>query len=747
MRTEPGALASIFAAVFLANSVYAAQLTIKERTVDEDLAAETLKWANAPADYGPGPGRGRANLLSLGGRKFHVGITLDQPNQVTSPSIVANITLTNPGNYATMPGCSIAAPPTPGGTPASCNAYALGATTLLPTAPGLTAGSGYAIGTILTLAPGSGLTCAIYPTVEVTKVNANGAILALGGLTAGFCSALPTTGTYTFSSAIGSGFTVPVGSAGMRWKILFAATSGGSGYVSPPAVAFSSSPYGAAAGITAVTPAGLLTAPVPVGTPSASVQGFFAPPVAWPINAIHTALLPDGRLLTYGSDQNGTQTGAYLYDIWDPTLGTGPGAHLVLPNFTTTDLFCSGTSVLWTTGQVLISGGDLTINGPRNFSNNQTTILSPATNTIASGAQMQYPRWYGALIPLPTGQQLVLGGRLGPPSSGASLTAGLPATVPEIYTPNVGWTTLTGAALPPAEQSYFEWYYPRAYVTPTGNLFELDSSGQMLQYTLSGAGTVTKFANAAPAGSPYLPTVNYAPGMLLSLRTELNVLVNFNGKTPTITRTSAIDQLRQDASGTLLADGTVLITGGSLVHNVLTGAAYTSQLWNPNTGQFTTGAAATKPRLYHSNAILLPDASVLTLGGGSPGPVVNLNAERYYPPYLYANDGSGNPAPRPTIASVQVPLGGLPVGSTLGFTMADSSTVSRVTLLRMGAATHANDVQQRFFDLTATMVQNGQQISVTLPSNANNAMPGYYMLFAFNQQGVPSVSQKILVTN
>ncbi len=36
---------------------------------------------------------------------------------------------------------------------------------------------------------------------------------------------------------------------------------------------------------------------------------------------------------------------------------------------------------------------------------------------------------------------------------------------------------------------------------------------------------------------------------------------------------------------------------------------------------------------------------VLVAGGGAPGPLVNLHAEIYYPPYLY--DAAGSFAPRP----------------------------------------------------------------------------------------------------
>ena len=74
-----------------------------------------------------------------------------------------------------------------------------------------------------------------------------------------------------------------------------------------------------------------------------------------------------------------------------------------------------------------------------------------------------------------------------------------------------------------------------------------------------------------------------------------------------------------------------------------------AEIWNPATGQWTVGPSGSRARLYHSGALLLPDASVLVTGGGAPGPLQNLHAEIYYPSYLY--NASGGFAPRPTIVT------------------------------------------------------------------------------------------------
>jgi hypothetical protein len=56
-------------------------------------------------------------------------------------------------------------------------------------------------------------------------------------------------------------------------------------------------------------PQGALTAIPTNGDP---LRGSFSPVVSWPLVGIHAVLTPDGRVLTYGTNANGTQSGYYI---------------------------------------------------------------------------------------------------------------------------------------------------------------------------------------------------------------------------------------------------------------------------------------------------------------------------------------------------------------------------------------------------------------------------------------------------
>jgi len=208
-------------------------------------------------------------------------------------------------------------------------------------------------------------------------------------------------------------------------------------------------------------------------------------------------------------------------------------------------------------------------------------------------------------------------------------------------------------------------------------------------------------------------------------------LVDINSGTPMLTALPQAQFGRHWGNATVMADGRVLVSGGSAENNAANGVAYTSEIFNPATRSWSTGATATRMRLYHSASLLLPDATVITMGGGTPGPETNLNAEIYYPPYLFNDDGTA--ASRPTITaatSVTDP------GRTLSITTPDAAGISTVSLVKTGSVTHSDDMDQRFINLTFS--RSGDTLTANLPTNVNETPPGHYMIFVFDAAGVPS---------
>ena len=158
------------------------------------------------------------------------------------------------------------------------------------------------------------------------------------------------------------------------------------------------------------------------GAGNPSTEGAFDAPHNWPIIPIATMVMPDGKVLAYGTTLKGKQ-GATKYVVWDPTLtpdwnDLDPSSSLafkVYNNDTLTDLFCAAQTLLFN-GDALLLGGDLfTGMGIRNNGNNAVTIFTPGTETLTKEIDplklMEYPRWYPTSVTLPNQETLILGGR------------------------------------------------------------------------------------------------------------------------------------------------------------------------------------------------------------------------------------------------------------------------------------------------------------------------------------------------
>ncbi len=196
-------------------------------------------------------------------------------------------------------------------------------------------------------------------------------------------------------------------------------------------------------------------------------------------------------------------------------------------------------------------------------------------------------------------------------------------------------------------------------------------------------------------------------------------------------------QARVQLNATLLPDGKLLVSGGSEIDEDNATAVKQAELYDPDSNAFSSGSSMEVPRLYHSNTLLLPDATVISVGGNPLRKVYQPEIEVYSPPYLF--DADGNPAQRPTLTSV--PDGDLYYNQKFQVQTPEADRIRSVVLMRPGAVTHAFDMEQRLVGLSFSAVPGSSELNVTAPADGNLAPPGYYLLFILDEAGVPSVAR------
>jgi PKD repeat protein len=217
--------------------------------------------------------------------------------------------------------------------------------------------------------------------------------------------------------------------------------------------------------------------------------------------------------------------------------------------------------------------------------------------------------------------------------------------------------------------------------------------------------------------------------------TATTEIIDLSAPTPAWQYGPSMSQPRIQMSATMLPNGKVLAVGGSTNNEDELTASLNADLYDPNTNTFSSAGGNLFPRLYHSASLLLPDATVLLIGGNPQRGTYERRLESYSPAYLF--DATGMPAIRPTINGVTPdPLG---YGATFQVQTLDAAQIASVVLVRPGAATHAFDMEQRLVGLSYTV--GSGVLNVTAPPNGNIAPPGYYMLFVLNTAGVPSVAR------
>lgn len=496
---------------------------------------------------------------------------------------------------------------------------------------------------------------------------------------------------------------------------------------------------------------------------NAASAGMWSRSVDWPIIAIHSSVLPDGRVLTFGAPPGGNVQDGRRLVFWNPSLGFNGNAFQIVANAQNVDSFCA-TATLLSDGTLLTSGGASYSSG---FSSRESMRLDWKTSNAQRDYDLTAPRWYGTMTKLPDGRAIVTGG--GAPYANADPNrpdaAADVSSTPEIYTPGQGWRSMVGAYSTDAfGAKNARWWYPRQWVSPNGTLFGI-STEKMWEMRLDGNGAIRTLGDFKSAPNPTArvnvgPTstaVMYDTGKILQVggngyhngydsQSSANATVididNLSGGVR-LTEARPMNTARQWANAVVLPNGRVLVVGGSRRADTAgDNAVFTTETWNPADGTWTVGASGSQYRGYHSTSTLLPNGAVLVAGGGAPGPAANLNAEVYYPAYLFARSGSGSVlAKRPRIVSLSTNAANH--GQAIDVQLGSGDDVAEVSLIAVASVTHSFDSNQRRMKPAFTRTANG--VRVTMPGSGNIAPPGYYELSVVNGAGVPSVAAIVAI--
>lgn len=423
------------------------------------------------------------------------------------------------------------------------------------------------------------------------------------------------------------------------------------------------------------------------------------------------------------------------------------------------DMFCPGTS-MDIDGNIVVSGG---------ADSGRTSVYNGTA--WVKGPSMQIPRGYHASTTLSDGRIFVIGGSW---SGGDKVEKNA-----EVYYPgeNARWETRPGAKVEPmmtddrlgawrADNHGWLFGWKKASVFQAGpsvdmHWFNVDAdngrgrpigaiqdagprgndkdsmSGSAVMYDAT-QGKILTFGGQRHYDGSY----GSKNAHLITLGAEYEKPdVKAAGKGPNGTEKGGMNFARVFHTSAILPDGKVFIAGGQSWGKPFHEGEiqFTPEMYDPETDTFTPLSANNIKRVYHSISMLLPDATVLNGGGGLCG---NCSANHYdsqifSPPYLFTPDGKRATRPKIVRGDAKVT-----VGQKIKFTT--DSDVKTAALVRVGSTTHTVNTDQRRVPLVINPT-GSHSYSADLPSDAGILLPGWYMLFAMDAQGVPSEANMVKV--
>ncbi|KAJ7186433.1 copper radical oxidase [Mycena filopes] len=470
---------------------------------------------------------------------------------------------------------------------------------------------------------------------------------------------------------------------------------------------------------------------------------FFVPGVVVPLIAT-VGINNKVTFLEKGASQFPNSTGAYELDLSLASNFSAAWREMHVKS----DVFCSGSIILPDKGarQLNVGGWSLdSTKGVRLFTPDGT----PGVNGTADWEEdfeelhLQRQRWYPTAAMLPNGTVMVLGGETGANAS--------PEPNVEILPKPEGGDTVI----------FLDWLnrtdpnnlYPFVFVLPSGNIFVvyyneariIDAGTFDTVQTLPNIpGSVNNFLGGRtypmegaavmfPQHAPYTDPLEVlvcggsTPGPALALDNCVSIQPEVENATWALER---MPSPRVMPCMVALPDGTFLILNGAVQGIAGFGLANDPNLgallydpsmpFNQRISILNTTIVA---RLYHSEAILLPDGRVLVSGSDplSPFNPEEFRIEVYIPPYL----AQGNTQPSFNITDTDWAYG---TEHSIDVTLYQGTTSTmKVSLIAATSSTHGNTMGSRTIFPAFSCVEN--TCTITAPPNAFVSPPGWHQLF------------------